>query len=118
VIASVLLSIVGTAELSPLATAVALAVAYGFLVSGDAVYWAFTIETTGKNSGTACGMLNTGGNAAGIVTPIVSPWLAGLFGWDVAFYVAGFVACVGLIPLLFIHSTGKDVGASSPSLPS
>jgi MFS family permease len=96
VLVSVVLIGIGATGLSPLMAAVVLALSYGFLVSGDPVYWAFIIETTGKKAGTACGMLNTGSNAGGILAPILSPWLAGMFGWNIALYVGALIACLGI----------------------
>ena len=115
VIVSVALCAIGAASLPPFATAVALALSYGFLVSGDPVYWAFIIETTREKSGTACGMLNTGGNVGGILAPIVSPWIAGMFGWNIAFYVGALIACLGILPWLFIRAASTDARMSGPA---
>jgi MFS family permease len=43
--------------------------------------WATAIELGGRRAGTAAGLFNTGGNAGGLLAPVVTPWFSSLLGW-------------------------------------
>jgi ACS family glucarate transporter-like MFS transporter len=94
---------IGASGLSPTITATALALSYGSLSFCEAVYWAFTIETTGSYSGTACGVLNTGGNCGAILGPLITPMIASRFGWDAGLYAGALIACTAVLPWLLIR---------------
>lgn len=97
---SVVFCAVGAAGLAPMTTAVALALSYAFLTACDAIFWAVTIEATGDRSGAACGILNTGGNGGGILSPVITPMIAARYGWTTALWVGGGVALFALVPWL------------------
>ena len=101
-IAGISLSVVfwtGAAGNRPLTTAVALALSYAFLTACDAIFWA-VIEATGDRSGAACGLLNTGGNGGGILSPVITPMIAARYGWTAALCFGGGVALFALTPWL------------------
>ena len=97
---SVVFCAIGAAGNRPLTTAVALALSYAFLTACDAIFWAVTIEATGDRSGAACGLLNTGGNGGGILSPVITPMIAARYGWTAALCFGGGVALFALTPWL------------------
>jgi ACS family D-galactonate transporter-like MFS transporter len=63
-----------------------LALALAAVGAVEAPVWTTAIELGGRQGGTAAGICNTGGNAGGLVAPILTPlvsgWLMGHFGWS------------------------------------
>ena len=44
-------------------------------------FWATAIELGGRQGGTAAGIFNTGGNAGGVLAPVVTPLVSRACGW-------------------------------------
>jgi MFS family permease len=59
--------------------------------------WTTAVELGGRRGGTAAGLMNTGGNAGGLLAPVVTPQLSLWFGWQVGMGLAGLVALVGAV---------------------
>jgi len=97
---SVAFGYMGGSGLSPLITAAAFAASYGFINLCDPVFWTVTIESTTDHAGAACGLMNTGGNCAGILSPVITPFIAARFGWTAALYAGSVVALLALTPWL------------------
>ncbi len=57
--------------------------------------WATAIDMGGRQGGTAAGIFNTGGNAGGILAPVVTPWVSTVFGWWVGIGLGSLVCLVG-----------------------
>ncbi len=64
----------------------------GFCAAADIVYWAAAIDASGEDAGAGCGIMNAGGNLGGFFAPIVTPWLAQMFGWTTGLYFGGLLA--------------------------
>jgi MFS family permease len=58
--------------------------------------WATAIELGGSRAGTSAGIFNTGGNAGGIVAPVVTPLVGEAFGWGSAISLGSAVCLVGV----------------------
>jgi MFS family permease len=69
----------------------AVALAAGGMCEGPC--WATAIELGGRHGGTAAGIFNTGGNLGGLLAPVATPWISGLFGWQWGLAL-GAVACL------------------------
>jgi len=88
---------------TPQTTLVAFAVAAALLGACEAGFWTTAVELGGSFGGTAAGMLNTGGNAGGALSPYLTPLLSSYFaqrygadsGWRLGLAVAGAVVVVG-----------------------
>ncbi len=81
----------------------------------DGAYWQGTIYVSGRYAAAGCGVLNTGGNFAGIlVTPMV-PLLKDQFGWFVALASGAVFSLIAALLWLFIRADRaiEDVGSSS-----
>jgi ACS family glucarate transporter-like MFS transporter len=51
------------------------------VLSTEGPYWAAANQLGGARSGTAGGIMNFAGNAGGVISPALTPWLAARIGW-------------------------------------
>ena len=58
-------------------------------------FWTTAIELGGRRGGTAAGLCNTGGNAGGLLAPIITPWVSGRLGWVWGIGLGSLVCLVG-----------------------
>jgi MFS family permease len=79
-----------------------LALALGLAASCEGVFWGSAIDLGGKRVGAAGGILNTGGNLGGILSPIVTPFLAQRLGWTWSLHFASVVVVAGVLAWFFI----------------
>ena len=84
-----------------------LSLAFGFCSIADVVYWSAVISISGSQAGAACGLMNTGGNLGGGIAPILTPIIAGAYGWSAGLYFGGLVALIGLFAWLFIDPSSS-----------
>ncbi len=80
------------------ATAIALlSLGAGWLYFTVGAYWSSTVDLSKPHAGTLSGLLNTGANVGGSLSPMLTPWLAERMGWAAALDVAAVVALVGAL---------------------
>ena len=84
-----------------------MSLALGFAACADVTFWTATINIAGRQSGTACGIMNTGGNLGGLVAPVLTPWIAGKAGWTAGLYFGSLMALTGAVLWCFIDPTRK-----------
>jgi len=65
-------------------------------------FWATVVEIAGPRSGTASGLMNTGCNIGGLISPALTPVLAASLGWENALHVAAALSIVGAALWLWI----------------
>jgi len=75
----------------------------GFIFFALSAHWATTIDITKQYAGTVSGVMNWGGNTGGMISPILTPYLARRFGWSPALEIAAFVLLAGSIVWLLIQ---------------
>jgi ACS family glucarate transporter-like MFS transporter len=86
-----------------------LALAFGFAASAEGPFWATAVDLGRRRAGAAGGVMNTGGNAGGLLAPILTPWLARYFGWNGGLYMGSIMVLLGVGAWFFIDaSKGKD----------
>jgi ACS family D-galactonate transporter-like MFS transporter len=84
------------------------ALALGAVGTAEGAFWVTAIELGGRRGGSSAAIFNTGGNAGGMLAPVLTPWIGQLYGWGYA------VALGALICLLGVGFwIGIDVGESS-----
>lgn len=73
-------------------------------------FWALPMECVKRKfAGTASGVMNTGGNIGGIVSPIIIGYLVGMSGYNAAFtYMVGALVATAVI-VFFIKEVPKTV---------
>lgn len=69
-----------------------LAICTSLILGVEGAYWATANQISGKNTGFTGGMLNTGGNLGGVISPTLTPLIAQHFGWVHALDFTGLVA--------------------------
>jgi ACS family glucarate transporter-like MFS transporter len=67
----------------------------GCLYFAVGAYWASTTDLSRAHAGTLSGLMNTGANVGGALSPSLTPWMANEWGWPVALAAAGAIAVVG-----------------------
>ncbi|MBS1979253.1 MAG: MFS transporter [Bacteroidetes bacterium] len=105
IFSGVLISI-GAHTGNPIMAAVSLAFATAFILCVEGPFWTTATRVAGARSGTAGGFMNTGGNIGGLLSPLVTPWVASRIGWEGSLHIAAGLAVVG--GLLWVA-----IGASS-----
>jgi MFS family permease len=84
-------------------TLTAFTLSAGLLGLCEAGYWTTVVELGRPFGGTAAGLMNTGGNAGGTLSPYLTPVLSGFFaahygpelGWRLSLGVAGVIVIAG-----------------------
>ena len=71
-----------------------LALATALVLSVEGPFWATVVEIAGPRSGTAGGIMNTGCNIGGLISPALTPVLAASLGWENALHVAGALSII------------------------
>jgi len=88
-----LLVVVGVA--APYMAVLALMASFFMIELNEGAYWATTMRVARADTGAATGVLNTGGNAAGIVSAPIVAALSGAGRWPVAFMLGTAFALAG-----------------------
>lgn len=87
----------------------------GFLYFTVGVFWGSCTDIAEAQTGTVSGMMNTGANIGGTVSPILTPLIAKTFGWDAAIQVTALCALVAAVLWLFIN-TEQKIGLNSKKI--
>lgn len=109
---SAILLYAGSSGLDILPTVVLLSLAAGFGATAEGPFWATAIETGGENAGVAGGIMNTGGNVGGILSPTLTPLIAGYVGWEGSLHFASFVVALSMVIWFFIKPKSDSQGAT------
>ncbi|MBI5410447.1 MAG: MFS transporter [Nitrospirae bacterium] len=67
----------------------------GWLYFTVGAYWSSTVDLSKPHAGTLSGIMNTGANIGGTLSPTLTPWLANQLGWTAALGVAAAIALLG-----------------------
>ena len=74
-----------------------LALSTALVLSVEGPFWATMTEIAGPRSGLAGGVMNTGSNVGGLVSPALTPVLAAAVGWENALHVAAVLSVVAAL---------------------
>lgn len=90
--------VLGARTPSPVVAVGSLTVCTVLVLCTEGPFWATIAQLSGERSGLAGGAMNFGGNLGGLVSPTLTPWLAGRIGWDNALTAtAGLGIVAGLL---------------------
>ncbi len=92
-LAGVFLSL-GARTANGYSAAVCLALSTALVLCVEGPFWATATEIAGGRSGLAGGIMNTGCNIGGLVSPALTPVLAAALGWENALHAAAALAVV------------------------
>jgi MFS family permease len=81
--------------MQPIWIVVAFSLAMAALGGSEATFWSTAVELGGRRGGTAAAILNTGGNAGGVLSPVLTPWIGERYGWPYALGLAGALCVLG-----------------------
>ncbi len=71
-----------------------------FLFLSLGAYWALPIDISNPNAGKVSGMMNTGANLGGTISPTLTPLIAQNFGWQYAIDFSALMAFLGALLIL------------------
>ena len=83
--------------------AVTLALATALVLCVEGPFWSTVTRIQGGRSGTAGGIMNTGCNVGGLISPALTPMIAASIGWEAALHVAAALAVLAAILWLGIR---------------
>ena len=89
---------------SPYTAVLLLSLCFASTQFAEGSFWSAQTYVAGPYTAPACGVMNTGGNLAGIVVAPSMPYLAAHIGWVAALSTGTVVAFVGAILWLFIRA--------------
>ena len=90
--------------------ALALAVATALVLSVESPFWTTVAGLAGGRSGTGGAIMNTGCNIGGVISPMLTPMLGELFGWEPALHLAAGLSVLAALAWFWI--TPRAVTAS------
>jgi ACS family glucarate transporter-like MFS transporter len=70
-------------------------------------YWSVTADIAGTSAGSASGLMNTAAHFAGAITAILTPMIAGRFGWTASFLVPAALCALGAIPWFVVDPNDR-----------
>jgi ACS family glucarate transporter-like MFS transporter len=86
---------IGGFAASPALAISALSLGAGCLYFSVGAYWASTTDLSKTHAGTLSGLMNTGANLGGAISPSLTPWIADQWGWAAALGMAAVIAVTG-----------------------
>jgi ACS family glucarate transporter-like MFS transporter len=105
---------IGAHTANAVIAAVSLAVATALVLSVEGPFWSAVTRMPGGRSGTAGGIMNTGCNIGGLLSPTLTPMLAASIGWEPALHVAAALAVLAAV--LWIGIGAREDPTGSPCL--
>lgn len=91
------LLLLGAHTRSAYLAAASLTLSTALVLVTEGPYWASMTQISGPHSGTGGGVMNFGSNLGGLISPVVTPWLAARVGWEMALALAAGLAIVGAL---------------------
>ena len=81
-----------------------MSLALGVLGTLEGPFWVTAVEVGRERGGLSAGIFNTGGNAGGIIAPILTPWISTDlgYGWQAGLTVGSVVCLLGAVLWLWI----------------
>ncbi len=73
-------------------------------------FWVTAIELGARRGGSAAGLLNTGGNAGGMLAPVLTPWVGQYYGWGYAVALGAIICLLGAFFWLGIGQEDGELG--------
>jgi MFS family permease len=105
--AGAVLLVLGVLTPTPELVVVCFALAMAAVGATEGPCWATAVELGGRHGGTAAGIFNTGGNAGGVLAPVLTPLVSGYFGWRWGITLGGLVCLAGLVLWLWIDPADR-----------
>jgi MFS family permease len=88
--------------------AVSLAVSMAAIGMCEGVFWTTATDIGGKSRGLSGAFMNTGGNIGGLISPVLTPFMAEHIGWPSSIAVACVVSGIGGLMWFLINPTSSE----------
>lgn len=95
-LASVSIAAGGALE-DPYLAIAGLSLGAGWLYFTVGSYWASTSDLSPSHAGLLSGLMNMGANIGGALSPSLTPWIAGRWGWPASLAAAAALALIGAV---------------------
>ncbi len=117
--ASAGLLLLGIRATDPMWIVTWLSLALGVLGMAEGPFWVTAVEVGRGRGGASAGIFNTGGNAGGILAPIITPWVSETlgYGWQAGITLGSVVGLIGAVLWLGIDPTGGQAGEPDETAP-
>jgi MFS family permease len=89
--------------------------ALGAVGAAEGPFWLTAVELGGRRGGRSAAVFNTGGNAGGLIAPVVTPWVGQLYGWPWAIGLGALVCFLGVALWLGIDPEHSPPETAAPS---
>ena len=89
--------LLGAHTRSAIVAAASLTISTALVLVTEGPYWASMTQISGPLSGTGGGVMYFGSNLGGLISPVLTPWLAVRVGWEMALALAAVLAIVGAL---------------------
>lgn len=109
--------VMGANAASPQLASIVLAGGAGALYLSQSSFWSVSADVAGPWAGTVSGAMNTGGQLGGALTAIITPAIAGRFGWSASFLTAASLCVLGSLAWLVVEPDRK-IGSPQEPAPS
>jgi len=106
--ASAVFLALGILTRSPGAVVVLFTLAMGAIGTCEAAFWTTATDVGKGRGGLAAALMNTGGNAGGLLAPVVTPLFSGYFGWQSGLGLACGVSLAGAALWFWIDPAGRE----------
>ena len=98
---------------SPVLAVAALSVCTVLVLSTEGPYWATVNQLAQSRGGVAGGIMNFGSNLGGMISPVLTPWMAARIGWPEALGVGAVLSMIAGVLWMSVHVRQVE----SPPLP-
>ncbi len=105
-----ILLIVGVMATEPAWIVMWFALALGVVGTTEGAFWVTAIEIGGRRRGSSAAIFNTGGNAGGMLAPVMTPWIGQRYGWGYALALGALICLVGVFFWLGIRIDERPKG--------
>ncbi len=100
--------VIGARTASAMVAVVALTACTALVQCTEGPFWATMTQLSGERSGIAGGTMNFGSNLGGMVSPVLTPWLATRIGWESALSLTAVLAVVAALLWLRVRVEPQD----------
>jgi MFS family permease len=87
------------------------ALALGAVGTAEGPLWVTAIELGGRRGGSSAALFNTGGNAGGMLAPVLTPWVGQLYGWGYAVGLGSVICVLGVLLLQGVEIADRSVAS-------
>jgi sugar phosphate permease len=96
-------SYTGVLTKQPIWSVTLFALATAAIGATEGPFWATAIDLGGRKGGTSAGIFNTGGNAGGVMSPVLTPFVAAHLSWQSGIGLGGLFCLFGAALWLWIR---------------